>query len=180
MQLNRKINLLLSLTLILIIASCSPGKETSREGSRSTEISWNNSLSLDVASEFVSQLVITGNNYSRPVFLVGKIGAEGVTPDICSGLEYDIELALVNTGKASFIHDNKKLQNERYNRKNMSDFETVSEINNYMNKHNVDYFIEGRVKKSDNGIETSYVISLRSFNINTGESSEWQKVITSN
>jgi hypothetical protein len=62
----------------------------------------------------------------------------------------------------------------------MSYFATVSEINEYMNMLNVDYLIEGRVRKLDNGVETSYIINMKSININSRESSEWQKVVALN
>jgi hypothetical protein len=87
----------------------SPGKKTGTEESLAPKQLWTKSVHLGVAQEFVSQLDIKSDSYSRSVYLVGKIDTAGVEPDICAGLENDTELALVNTGKVSFIHDKKKL-----------------------------------------------------------------------
>ena len=143
MHLNRKIIVVLSLALIMIMAACSSVKQTSSDEPAQL---WTNEISLNIANEFVGQIDLDSTSSPKLVYLVGKIEASQVPENITAGLENDIELILVNTGKVSFIRDKKKLENERNDRKSISDFETVNEIYEYLNDLDVDYFIEGKIK----------------------------------
>ena len=135
MHLNRKIIVVLSLALIMIMAACSSVKQTSSDEPAQL---WTNEISLNIANEFVGQIDLDSTSSPKLVYLVGKIEASQVPENITAGLENDIELILVNTGKVSFIRDKKKLENERNDRKSISDFETVSEIYEYLNDLDVD------------------------------------------
>ena len=176
MYLNRKIIVVMSLVLLIIMAACSSVKETSSDEPAQL---WTNEVSLNIANEFVGQIELDSSSSPKPVYLVGKIEASQVPDNIAAGLEYDLELTLVNTGKVSFIRNKKKLENERYDRKSISDFETVNDIYEYLNELDVDYFIEGMIKAElSDDAEDSYVVVLRIIDLNIGESSEWQKTVT--
>jgi len=127
---DRTLYFLIALLSLSALAACSSVKETSSEENKPL---WTNEISLETANEFVSQLDIASNNHSKPVFLVGKIDTAGVDPEVGTGLEYDIELALVNTGRVSFIKDKKARDTERESRKSLSDFENADKISDYFN-----------------------------------------------
>lgn len=162
------------------LTSCSIVKDTTTEKDKFVINSlWTNERSLNIASEFVGQLDINKINGSKPVFLIGKIEASGVAEEIVSGLEYDIELTLVNTGKVSFIEDKRARDNERENRKSVSTFETVDKIYAYFKNLKVDKFVEGNIIGDiKDGMEESYIISLKLIDIKSREVTDWQKIIT--
>ncbi len=179
MHLNRKLYALLSLTIILFFAACSGGKETGKDDVEESTPLWNNIVSLDVAEEFVNQLEIESGLRSKPVFLVGKIDVSGDVEEIAAGLEYDIELALVNTGRVNFIRNKKTRDHERENRKGMSVFENDDEFFSYLNRLKVDRYIEGSITADQDGLGSSYVVVLRMLNTDSMEFKEWRKTISS-
>lgn len=179
MRLNRKIYALLSVIILLFINACSSSRGTGNDDSQSMKNLWNNEVSLDIAEEFVNQLDIKSGLKSKPVFLVGRIDASGADDDIAAGLEYDIELALVNTGNVNFVKNKKTRDHERENRKSMSVFESEDEFYAYLHKLKVDHFIDGKIiADSGKGSDLSYVVELRDLNTGTMDSFEWQKVIS--
>ena len=160
----------------LMITSCSTVKETTETEKKVVKPLWSEQVSRRLAEEFVSQLDIIDNNGAKTVYLVGSIDGD---EKISSGLEYDIELALVNTGQVSFIADKKNRDSERENRRSIASFETEDKFYNYCENLKVDIFIEGEVTgESLSDIQTSYAVDLKIVNVNTKEVKSWQKVIT--
>ena len=180
MKVIRYMIFLLPLVAVLMLTSCSTVKETSTEKEEDViKPLWTNENSLNIADEFVSQLDIKNISGSKPVFLIGKIEAAGVLEVITSGLEYDIELKLVNSGKVSFIADKKARDNERENRKSMLSFETEDKFYTYYKNLKVDKFVEGKlIGDIKEGIEESYIISLKLIDIKSREVTDWQKVVS--
>ena len=166
---------LLLAIMVFGLTSCSAVKETSIEKNSL----WTNVRSLNIANEFVSQLDINNIRDSKPVFLIGKIETAVVPEEITSGLEYDIELTLVNSGGVAFIEGKKTRDNERQNRKTMASFETEDNFYAYCKKLKVDKFVEGEIiGESTDDIVTSYIVALKVIDVKKKEISDWQNVIS--
>jgi len=176
----RHLKIIPAVQLLLILASCSPVKETAtKEVEPEVKPLWSEDISKSIGEEFVNQLNIENKSGTKPVFLIGNIEATGVSNEIASGLEYDIELTLVNTGKVSFIEDKKARDNERENRRSMSGFETEEKFYTYYKNLNVDQFIEGKIiGETIDGVESSYILTVKVIDVKNKEILDWQKVIT--
>ena len=167
---------LLVLCMILIFTSCSTVKETGTEAK--VKPLWTDKNSLIIADEFVSQIDIDSISGSKPVFLIGRIESEGVSEEIVSGLEYDIELILMNTGNVLFIADKRTRDTERENRKIMSMFDSEEKFYSYCENLKVDKFVEGKViGDMTDDIASSYTIALKLVDIKLKEIYVWQKTI---
>ncbi len=174
---------ILAVFVVLVLGSCATSRSVSRvSGDTQIDLSgrWNDTDASLVAQSMIDDVIkrpwlsdFSGTNNRKPVVIVGAIrnrSDEHIDSEVFTN---DIERELINSGKVSFVandKDREAIRNERTNQQTEANPDTIKRLGQ---ETGADFFMQGVVTSTIDAVQgkrvVSYKVDLTLVNIETNE-----------
>ena len=173
----------LAALVVLVLASCATSRSVSRvSGDAQIDLSgrWNDTDSSLVAQSMIDDVIkrpwlsdFTGANNRKPIVIVGAIRNRSDEHIDAEVFINDIERELINSGKVSFVandKDREAIRNERMNQQTEANPDTIKRLGQ---ETGADFFMQGVITSTIDAVQgkrvVSYKVDLNLVNIETNE-----------